>query len=62
MQTGEFLGAAVTVIVAFGTAVFTVNNVRRTDFERARQLHAELTTGAVAEAGLLRLADRIGIE
>lgn len=47
---GPGTGLAITIILALATTAFTLNTLRRTDFERARQLHADLTTGAVAEA------------
>jgi hypothetical protein len=46
----DAFGPTVTLILGLATAALTLNTVRRTDFERARQLHAELTTGPVAEA------------
>lgn len=50
MSATEIFGPVVTLILALGAGVFTLNNVRRTDFDRARQLHTELTTGPVSEA------------
>ncbi|WP_436532955.1 hypothetical protein [Actinoplanes sp. HUAS TT8] len=38
------------LILGVATVLFSVNNIRRADFERARQLHADLTGGPVADA------------
>lgn len=50
MKFNEIFGPVVTLVLALGAALFTLNNVRRTDFERVRQLHADLTTGPVSDA------------
>lgn len=44
------LVTSVTTILAIGAAFLSINAVRRTDFERARNLHQELTTKDVADA------------
>ncbi|MET7427029.1 hypothetical protein [Dactylosporangium sp. NPDC005555] len=50
MNFSEIFGPIVTLVLAIGAGLFSLNNVRRTDFERVRQLHADLTTGPVSEA------------
>jgi RHS repeat-associated protein len=44
------VAASMTLILGLATAAFTLNSIRRTDFERVRQLQADLTTGPVAAA------------
>ncbi|WP_328471818.1 hypothetical protein OHA21_08210 [Actinoplanes sp. NBC_00393] len=43
-------GVLVTAILGLGALFFNINKLRRDDFERVQSLHADLTTGPVAEA------------
>jgi hypothetical protein len=41
---------SVTAVLGLGALLFNISKLRRDDFERVQLLHAELTTGQVAEA------------
>ncbi|MEV6932837.1 hypothetical protein AB0M46_51255 [Dactylosporangium sp. NPDC051485] len=49
-MASDNFGPFVTAIVGAATVLFTLNTLRRNDFERARELHGELTSGPVADA------------